>query len=78
MYTPSKRNACNSPENRLSKVAFLGMMLDDSPTKIYFQHLDENQWAITSFNHEKREVCIAITASHSGLIHNITYKIPTL
>jgi hypothetical protein len=76
MHTPSKRNACHSPENRLSKAAFLGMMLDDSQTKIYFQNLNEDQWTITSFDHVKREVCIEITSLNSMQTHNITYMIP--
>lgn len=78
MNMPSKRNACRSPENRLSKAAFLGMMLDNNPTKTYFQNLDDDQWLITSFDHTKREVCIEVIAKNSEQIHNMTYKIPTL
>lgn len=78
MTAPYKRNPCTSSENRLSKVTLLAMLSDGSKIKTWFEGLNDDQWVITSFNHQTRQVCVEVTSTGSDQIHTVTVIIPPL
>ena len=61
------RQKCYSQE-RLSKKTLIAMLTEGSIQRIWFESLDDEQWEITSFDSNTREVCIDVTTP-SGVNH---------
>ena len=57
MVIPFRRRACQG-KARLAKETLLAYLTDGSKTKDLFLSMDINDWEITSFTPDNREVCI--------------------
>ncbi len=70
-----KKGVC-SLTDRIPKVTVIAMYPDGSSTKTWLQNLADDQWLVTSFNPQKRQVCIDVTATESELINTVTLDLP--
>jgi len=77
MALPLERRACTAQQT-IPKATFLAMLgpppgksfntqeeVSSSPTRAYFESLEDDQWRIISFNPETRVTCVQL-ASPSG------------
>jgi hypothetical protein len=69
--------ACSSNSIRITKQAVIKSFRENTSTRDYLESLDDDQWRITSFNPEDREVCFDMTSDH-GMIHHMTVTLPVL
>ena len=88
MVQEFRRRACSSLKS-ISKQAFLSILgpppersgedqqlFSSNPSRAFFEKIPDEQWTITSFNPQKREVCVEIQ-NQSGT-RNITVGLSDL
>lgn len=68
--------ACaKSPD--ISKSTVKAMFPENTHTREFLDSLDDDQWVITSFDNNTREVCFDLT-SNSGILLHLSLILPKL
>lgn len=68
-----KERPCSVKE-RLTKGTFLAMLSQDSRTQEFFLGIPDDDWIISSFDPNTRDVCVEITTPH-GRVNTVSVKL---
>jgi hypothetical protein len=73
VFNTFRKRGCDGAA-RMPKATFIAMLSEGSITHNFFLGLDDDQWRITSFNPDSREVCVDVITPQ-GLVNKLAVTI---